>query len=105
MLLEEEYDILEIASRFALSTIKFEKVQESSRTFLTRYEQERKLFLLRNLSKMDDIKMSYLYFECFNNREENRKTSELRLKKEINCNNDRVCSISYNFLKLIYANN
>ena len=104
LLPEEELDILEAVSPIDIYTIKFEHIQILKKHLLTRYERERKKFILRNIFKIEDNKLFYLYFECFNLEESNRTVVEQHLKKEINSNNNRICSISYNFLKLIYAN-
>lgn len=101
---EEELDVLESVPISTDSRMKIEQIQPLKKQILTRHERERKKFLLKNMFKMDDKKIFYLYFECFNLEESNRTSAVSRLKKEIKGNNDRICSISYSFLKLIYAN-
>lgn len=102
LLLDEEYDILRSTESFPVKSLNIQKIQSSKKSFLTRNEIDRNRYILRNISKMDDKKILYLYFECYNKEENDRKKVESKLKQEILKNNDKVCSVSYNFLKLIY---
>lgn len=103
LLPEEEYDILKATVNITLTELKIEKIKTGNLIFLTRNEIERNRYILRNISNMDDNKLFYLYFECFNKEINDRKTVENEIKYEILNNNDKICSISYNFLKLIYT--
>lgn len=103
LLLDEEYDILRGIDTMPAKNLNIQKVQSFKKSFLTRNEIARNRYILRNISKMDDKKILYLYFECFNKEETNRNKVENKIKQEIIKNNDKVCSISYNFLKLIYS--
>lgn len=67
----------------------------------TRTEIERKKFLLENFSQMKENEIIYLYFECFGEVKKEKEEMEKELKREINSNNEKISTISYNFLKLI----
>jgi hypothetical protein len=103
LLFEEEYDVLKNISYGILKDINIHTINKEKKDFLTRNEKSRKNYILRNIPKMDDKKIFYLYFECFNKEETNRRTVEMKLKQEIIKNNDKICLVTYNFLKLIYT--
>lgn len=103
LLLEEEFDILKSIENIPTITFIIERIKVGNAHFITRNERERNKYILRNISNMEDSKLFYLYYECFNTKENNRKYVEDKMKYEILKNNEKVCSISYNFLKLIYT--
>lgn len=68
-----------------------------------RNEQERKNYLLKKINLLDQNKLAYLYFECFNQKQTNEEFIKKRIKNEILQNNEKICSTINNFLKLICA--
>lgn len=68
-----------------------------------RNEQERKNYLLKKINLLDQNKLAYLYFECFNQKQTNEELIKKRIKNEILQNNEKICSTINNFLKLICA--
>jgi len=103
LLLDEESEVIDVARGLTSTEIEVVETNHIPLSFLTRYEEERKSFLLKNIPQMDEHQLSYLYFECFSEEEKNRRKSEQRIKSEITLNNDEICAKSYSFLKLIYA--
>lgn len=71
--------------------------------FLGKTETEKKKFLLKNIDELDDKKISYLYFECFNAKLNKISLIRQKLKNEIINNNEKICFNIDSFLKLIYA--
>lgn len=68
-----------------------------------RNEQERKNYLLKKINLLDQNKLAYLYFECFNQKQTNEDLIKKRIRNEILQNNEKICSTINNFLKLICA--
>lgn len=68
-----------------------------------RNEEERKQFLIKQINKLDDNKLIYLYFECFNQKVDKKMEIRTQLKKEIIHGNENINSIIENFFKLIYV--
>lgn len=66
-----------------------------------RNEHERKNYLLKKINLLDQNKLAYLYFECFNQKQTNEDLIKKRIKNEILQNNEKICSTINNFLKLI----
>jgi len=104
MLLEEEYDVIEMATRMECSDIEITEIKSLPVHFLTRHELERNKFILKNISKIDDRKMLYLHYECFNIEETNIEYIQDKFRREVMTNNHHLCSTVYNILKLIHAN-
>lgn len=71
----------------------------------SRNEEERKKYLIKNLNILEKKKLSYLYFECFNEKSDDEILIRQKIKKEILLNNDVICTTIDNFLKLICAPN
>ena len=70
-----------------------------------RYEKIRRNFLMKNIDILSKEKLTYLYFECFEQKVDNEKIIKNHLKKEIVKQNEKVCTTISNFLKLICAPN
>lgn len=68
-----------------------------------RNEQERKNYLLKKINLLDQNKLAYLYFECFNQKQTNEELIKKRIRNEILQNNEKICSTINIFLKLICA--
>ena len=68
--------------------------------FKTRKEISINHLFFDELKCMDDEKLKYLYFECFNERENDVEKIINRINDEIINNFDSIYSKIYNFLKL-----
>lgn len=104
LLLEEENAILKNIHKIDFLNITLIELEKKEITLSTRREMERKKFLLENFSNIKQEELGYLYFECFGKRENDFRTIENTLKKEILIGNETVSSITYNFFKLIGTN-
>ena len=74
LLIDEEEDVLDVACRCNEVNIDFEVLKEkSSHNFKTRMQKEMYNYLNKSLNKLEKTnqfeKLSYLYFECFNEKE------------------------------------
>ena len=105
LLLDEENTILRSIHKIDFLPLILTKTEKRQINLMTRQEMERKKFLLNKFSNMGEKELTYLYFECFGKKETNLKVIEKTLKKEVALGNEKISSISYNFLKLICTTN
>ncbi len=101
LLLEEESMILRNVHKIDFLPLTLIELGKNEPILATRTEIERKKFLLENFSQMKENEIIYLYFECFGEVKKEKEEMEKELKREINSNNEKISTISYNFLKLI----
>lgn len=101
LLLEEESMILRNVHKIDFLPLTLTELGKNEPILATRNEIERKKFLLENFSQMKEQEIIYLYFECFGKVKKEKGQMENELKREINSNNEKISTISYNFLKLI----
>lgn len=101
LLLEEESMILRNVHKIDFLPLTLTELGKNEPILATRNEIERKKFLLENFSQMKEQEIIYLYFECFGEVKKEKEEMEKELKREINSNNEKISTISYNFLKLI----
>ncbi len=102
LLLEEESTILKSIRKVDFLTIELKELKKRKIPLITRQELERQSFLLKKLEYMEEEELTYLYFECFNHKENDQTLMKKSLKSEIMKGNEEISTISYNFLKLIY---
>lgn len=89
--------------RLNLTVLNYSTISKLPINFLSRIDEEKKTILLKRIDELDNKKLLYLYFECFNSKLDDNSLIKQKLKKEIISNNERVYSTIDNFLKLIYA--
>lgn len=103
LLIEESLDILEISLRISEKNIKYKSLNNSKdNKFMTRNMSKMRNRLLKKInsfSKEDIIKLKYIYYECFNEEENDYNKMINKLKKNID-NNDILNKLN-NFFKLI----
>lgn len=104
LLLEEENSILRNIHKIDFLPLSLIELEKKKIVLATRYEIEREKYLLENFSHMKEQELIYLYFECFGEVQKDKRIIERELKKEILGGNEKISSISYNFLKLIGTN-
>ncbi len=104
LLLEEEEEVLEVVSRIPESQISYTMIgKEEMEVFKTRKEVE---FLeefdqeLSRLKKEQAQKLRYLYYECFNKKEENVNIIVKEIKKSLKENFHDTYPQLYQFFKL-----
>ena len=101
LLVEDESMILRNVHKIDFLPLTLIELGKNEPILATRTEIERKKFLLENFSQMKENEIIYLYFECFGEVKKEKGEMEKELKREINSNNEKISTISYNFLKLI----
>ena len=107
LLLDEAEEVSEIANRCNEMKIIFETLKEKNKNnFKTRREIEKINYLNKSLNKLEKNKelekLKYLYFECFNEKQESIEMIISKLKQAIN--NEKDFKTMYDFFKLISIN-
>ena len=107
LLIDEAEDVLEVACRCSESNINLELLKEkSSYNFKTRMQKEMFNYLNKSLNQLEKTndyeKLSYLYFECFNEKEDS--IDEIISKLKQNMDNEKTLKTMYDFFKLISIN-
>ena len=105
LLIDEENEIIDISE--TMQTFEFEiKEKSSTKTdnFKTRKEIEINNYILNELKKIDDEKLKYLYFDCFDKKETDTKKILTKILNEIKNNFEEVYQKIYDFLKLASIN-
>lgn len=104
LLVDENSEVLEVVTRISETPIQYEIVsQEYHNDFKTRKEEEIEKYIhseIRKLSKNNVEKLKYLYYECFNEKEENKEKVLKGLKEGLKTEWDRIYPQVYNFFKL-----
>lgn len=107
LLIDESEDVLEVACRCSEVNINFEVLKEkSNHNFKTRMQREMYNYLNKSLNRLEKAndyeKLSYLYFECFNEKEDMIDVIIRKLKQ--NMDNEKTLKTMYDFFKLISIN-
>lgn len=105
LLIDEENEIIDISETMEISNYKI-KTNKSKKTdnFKTRKEIEINNYILKELDNIDDEKLKYLYFDCFDKKEENTTLILNKILNEIKTNFENVYQKIYDFLKLASIN-
>lgn len=101
LLIDDENDILEILFSIPETSLSTKIVKEENIMYNTRKEIDNKKYIIKSLKKIDQEKLKYLYFECFNQKEDNPNIVLKNILIEVMRNNERIQNIVYNFLKLV----
>ena len=104
-LIDEENEVIDLSDCLEVvdySIIDFRKCEYS--VFKTRKELHDINFYLSELNKMSEDKLKYLYFECFNEFENNINNILDRLVNELDNNFNSISDKVGNFLKLTSFN-
>lgn len=102
LLIDEELDILEDVNNLDFMNINYKIINKGINNELkTRKQRETEKFIKKGINKIknDEEKLKYLYYECFDKKEENKE--KILYKMLNNINNLDVNKKIYNFLKLI----
>lgn len=102
LLIDEELDILEDVNNLDFMNINYKIINKGiSNELKTRKQRETEKFIKKGINKIknDEEKLKYLYYECFDKKEENKE--KILHKMLNNINNLDVNKKIYNFLKLI----
>jgi len=107
LLIDEAEDVLDVVCRCLETKIDLEilKLKKIS-NFKTRMQIEKIKYLTKSLNRLEknnDLeKIGYLYFECFNEKEDSKDIMINKLKQGIE--NSKLEQIMYDFFKLISIN-
>ena len=101
LLIDEENEIIDISDTMTTSNYKL-KINKNKKQeyFKTRKEKEINNYIEQELKIIDNNKLKYLYFDCFNKKEENIKIIKNEIKNEIKNNFENIYKKIYEFLKL-----
>lgn len=106
LILEEELEVLDSSNRLKEQEIKYDLIKQNPKNpFRTRRQMEMERFLKKEIGKLqreeDTSKLCYLYYECFNKKEERKDYILKRLKDELDQNFDQITPKLYAFFKLL----
>lgn len=98
LLINEELEILEISYKFKTKNIEFKILNKCKIILKTRKQIKEEKFIIEELKNIDIKKLEYLYFECFNKRQKDKK---IIIKDILNLSkNSKTYKNLYNILKL-----
>ncbi|MDD2181076.1 MAG: hypothetical protein PHW32_01770 [Bacilli bacterium] len=102
MLIDEEMEVLEVCDRIVEKEITYNVIKEEIlKPFKTRFELEKDSYIKKEIKKINDIeKLKYLYYECFNEIEQDKNIILSRINDELNNSWDEISNILYDFFKL-----
>lgn len=98
LLIYEELEILETTYKFKTKNIEFKILSKEKLKFKTRKQINDEYFIKNELKSIDEKKLRYIFFECFNKREKNKN---IIINKLLNLSNDsKAYKNLYNILKI-----
>lgn len=105
LLIDEENEIIDISECMSSEEYEIKSINHTTNdSFKTRKELEINEYIIKELDNINEEKLKYLYFECFDKKETNAKTILNNILSEIKYNFDNVYLKIYNFLKLTSIN-
>lgn len=103
LLIEELTEIIYISVPLKTLTFNYQLLNKNQLNFNTRDEIEKKEIILRyinNLNKKEEVdKLKYIYYECFDKKEESINKIINNIKKNIN--KKAIVEIIYNFVNIV----
>ena len=99
-LLEDEYNILEKSKKLKEEKIDYKILNKRKYLTNTREEFKIKRYLLNNINKLSQDTLKYIYYDCYNIREDNIKIIINNIIKDINYNT-KICDKIYKILNPI----
>lgn len=107
LMADEELETIETAKKLDTQAINYQLLSKLDKSFTTRNESKNKNFLINELNKLsiskDINKINYLYFECFNKKENNLKKALNTIIHNIE--NKNILNILNDFFNLIKTSN
>ena len=101
LLLDEEKEIIDICETIETSEYKIkENKNKTNEDFKTRKEIEISKYIMKELKKINEEKLKYLYYDCFEKKENDTK----KILNEIKNNFENIYMKIYDFLKLTSIN-
>lgn len=108
LLVDEELEVLEVVTRLKEEDMSYQISKRDKYVgFKTRREQDMEKMIRKNLKKLKEDKdldlLKYIYYECFNEKEENKEKMLLRLEYTLEKNFDQIATQLYRFFQLIHV--
>lgn len=108
LLVDEELEVLEVVTRIKEESLEYEVLKrEKNIEFKTRKEVEMEKTIHRNLKKLKEQnaiqQLKYLYYECFNEKEENKDKILSRIEHTLEKNFDLIADKLSQFFQLIHT--
>jgi len=98
LLINEELEILETTYKMKEKNIEYKVLNKSKNILKTRKQIKEENFINKELKNIDSKKLDYIYFECFNKHEKDKKVI---INKLLNLSkNSKTYKNLYNILKL-----
>ena len=106
LLLEEELEVIDTCGKLKEQTLSYQIVRSKERDpFRTRKQMDMETYLKKELRKLereaDQGKISYLYYECFNEKEENQAEIFQKIQRSLEEDFDTISKKLYSFFKLL----
>lgn len=104
LLVDEEEEVLEVVGRIPETKMIYSLIEKQKMdAFKTRKEEEILTYIQQEFLQLQENqkqKLQYLYYECFNQKEENVNKMLKKLKKELQENFSTIYPQIYHFFKL-----
>ncbi len=106
LFIEEELDVIERSIMYKTTDIKYEilKIRDNV-IFKTRKEIEMEKYIKKEVEKLENAsidKLKYIYYECFDDEEEDRDKIIKKINYEIDNNFNNISKKLYTFFKLVH---
>ena len=106
LIVEEELEILDMINKMDIFDISYVKMKKRKiENFKTRREMDLEKYLKKELKKLQDEnidKLKYIYYECFDEQENDRNKIISKLNYELNKNFNLLSEKLYAFFKLVH---
>lgn len=108
LLVDEELEVLEVVARIKEETLEYEILKrDKNLEFKTRKELENEKTIWRNLKKLREEnavqQLRYLYYECFNEKEDDKDKILSRMEHTLKMNFDQIADKLNQFFQLIHT--
>ena len=101
LIIEEENEIIDLVENIEQQNFSYNVNKKNKyELFKTRKEKEISKYILTQLENINEDKLRYIYFDCFNKEEQDTKKIKTKLKTEIKNNFNEKCNKLYNLLKM-----
>lgn len=101
LLIDEENEIIDLSENIEVNNYKIKQTKTKKQdSFKTRKEIEITKYIIEQLNNIEAEKLKYLYYDCFNIKEEDTKKILENIKKQIKNNFETTYIKIYDFLKL-----
>lgn len=107
LLVDEEIEVLEVVTRLKEEKLEYQIIKRDKKIeFKTRKELETEKQIRKNLKKLKEEnayqQLKYLYYECFNEKEEDKEKILLRLEQTLEKNFEMISDKLFQFFQLTH---